>query len=47
MVVIHLYDIKNKKDFYLNFDSPYLFEKFLRKVQKSKKLQILSYGKVA
>lgn len=44
-MIIHLYDIQNKHDFSLKFDSPFLFEKFLRKVEKSKKLQILSYGK--
>lgn len=44
-MIIHLYDVQGKRDFFLKFDSPFLFEKFLRKARKSKKLQILSYGK--
>ena len=44
-MIIHLYDIQSKHDFFLKFNSPFLFEKFLRKARKSKKLQILSYGK--
>lgn len=44
-MIIHLYDNQSKQDFWLKFESPFLFEKFLKRAQKSKKLQILSYGK--
>lgn len=37
---------KNGEKFSKNFNSEYLFRKFLNKIKKSKTLTLISYGKI-